>query len=347
MRPIHALLAFATVLLCAGCSLPGGSGGGSGSAVLPSTGALTTDYNQALSDEASATSSGGSLMGRLSQAASEAVLGTAGSSTAATAAAVAPALDRAVAGSMVIDLATLKTGSRAVFPDATGTVTVTWTGTVVTSWPVGTTTVAGADLTLAFNQVVLTTASGNKLTIPSGAAAVRLEAQASVVDAGNWVLTCTTTTTVPAAAAITGNLIAGGRTTTLSLSGQRQAIWVITRTRTPDPDNAGSYLVDRRDVSVTVGGPASIGNVGGFSTWTISRGSLPVVWNRKARVSWREDLLVPVAVPPVTVSEDAIYISATIPIINATVRLGPYSIAELAAKVRLAAAEQGLLAAYL
>lgn len=344
MRPftaLFAILAILAILACAGCNLGKGSGGSSS---IPGTGTtLPVDYSQAVNDEAGSTGSSAALVGRVTQAVSEVVLGSAGASTAPAA---APALERiGGSGSMVIDLATLSAGGRLLFPDATGSVTAAWTGTVVTSWPVGTSAVAAADVTLTLGQVVVTSAGGSTFTIPAGAIAMRLEATAAVTDSANWVLTCTTTTAIPSAAPVTGTLVRAGKTSTLSVHGQRQATWVVTRVRTPDPLNPGGYLIDRRDVAVTVGGPASVGSAGGFSTWTLSRGSLPVVWNRKAQVSWREDLLSPVAVPPVTVAQDTTYISATI--MGFTVRIGPFSAYEMAARFKLAAADQGLLAAYL
>lgn len=225
-----------------------------------------------------------------------------------------------------IDLATATIGNRLIFPSGTaaGTITLTLTGAAAVSWPVGSVTLYDGSVTVAMRDIVLSNANGDRLRIPTGTFTYDLQAQSTVTDATNWVLTSTASAAVsPPLAAF---LDRQGRTWSLSLAGSRAVRQVTTRQQTISD---GRITSDTRHVVRTISGTTPGTTLTsdaplaayGFSRWSVTLGDVPVVWSRNAETTTMSNFID--GTEQTTVGHDATFVSTTL---NARVfTLGPFT----------------------
>ncbi len=201
----------------------------------------------------------------------------------------------ALNGTRVFDLATLSNNGRPLFSSVTtsGTITVTHSGTPVTSSPLGTTTLYTGTVLVALANVVITNANGDALRIPSGTFTYALASSCTTTDATNWVLDLRTSVAVdpPLSATVTH----GGRAFNLTLGGNRTLHQVITREYGP---GVNRRTVLREISGTTDGHPLSTDPVVGghsYAAWRVAVEGVPVTWNRFASVTTMTDYTEPAA----------------------------------------------------
>jgi hypothetical protein len=112
----------------------------------------------------------------------------------------ATAFDFTTSGSLTVDLDAVDGGGHDRFPNATGTFTVAWNGSVVASQPTGTGGTAGYDVTVTYGTDCVFTdpVSGAVATIHQGSAMTyTLELAWSRADATHWTVDADRHLTVP------------------------------------------------------------------------------------------------------------------------------------------------------
>jgi len=294
----------------------------------PNADAVATPGQQT-SEQVSAASQ---AFGMMLDASVETALGqtTAGGSARALApASQAPDL-RTLPTTATVDLATLTIGNRLVFPSGTasGTITLTLTGAAAVSWPAGTVTLYDGSVSVAVHDIILSNANGDRLRIPTGTFVYDLQAQSTVTDANNWVLTSTASASVsPPLAAF---LDRQGHTWSLSLTGSRAVHQVTTRQQILTNSQITS---DTRQVVRTISG-VTPGNAltsdaalaaYGYSRWSVTLGDVPVVWCRNAEITTLTNLID--GTTQTTVGHDATFVSTTLS--GHTITIGSFTARQL------------------
>lgn len=251
----------------------------------------------------------------------------------------APNFTGRAAGTRVIDLANFSVNAQKIFPagTASGTLTVTYSGSAASSWPAGTTTLYTGQVTVTAANVLITNGNGDALSIPSGSFGYTLEAVGAKTDTFNWVITTDAAATVTN---LTATLTRGTKTHSLSLAGNRTVHAEIRRTYTTD--GAGAVTANTRASSVTISGTVAGSSLAttnpqknlSFTGWTVTLDGIPVTWNRYAALStlWDYTKLGTGAAFTVTSTSDATFVSTTINGGKTTV--GPLTAAQMAALLR-------------
>ena len=246
----------------------------------------------------------------------------------------APEFNGRAAGTRVIDLANFAVNAQKVFPagTASGTLTVTYSGTAASSWPAGTTTLYSGQVTVTAANVLLTNGNGDALSIPSGSFTYTLEAVGTKTNTYNWLIT------TDAAATVT-NLVAtltrGTKTHSLSLAGNRTVRAEVRRTYITD--GAGAVTANTRASTVTISGTVAGSSLTttspqkdqSFTGWTVTLDGIPVTWNRSATLTtlWDYTKLGTGAAFTVTSTSDTTYVSTTIN--GAKTTVGPLTAAQM------------------
>lgn len=295
----------------------------------PPTADAVVASSQQATEQVSAASQ---TFGMLLDVSVEAALGqtTAGGSTRnLTSVAQAPDM-RALPTTATVDLATVTVGNRLVFPSGTasGTITLTLIGAAAVSWPAGSVTLYDGSVSVAMNDIILSNANGDRLRIPSGTFSYDLQAQSTVTDANNWVLTSTASAAINPP--LTAFLDRQGRTWSLALAGSRTVHQVTTRQQTVSNSQITS---DTRHVVRTISG-VTPGNAltsdaamaaYGYSRWSVTLGDVPVVWSRNAEIITATNLIDGTAQS--TVGRDTTFVSTTLS--AHTITIGPFSARQL------------------
>lgn len=303
MRSLPALFLLGSVLLVAGCG--------------DSEDDSTSDASLMALQQAQAASGGATALNLVMEASSEALYdqATAGDSSRGTG---GDGLDftRALT-TLTVDLGTFTVNGVRVVPNASGSISISASGAVASSWPAGTTQLVEAEVTVSLNEVTVRNAAGETLRIASGTYQYHLSATGTWVSEGNWSITGDALLDLPVASALSATLDRGGVTNRLTLSGRRRVHTELTRT-TADG-------VNRRTGSRTVSGDAALAQDPGtaYTSWVVGWNGIPVTWNRSASISWTIDYLSPATPFAVSERSDKVYISTTA--FGVPVTLGPYT----------------------
>lgn len=216
----------------------------------------------------------------------------------------------ALNGTRVFDLATLRSNGLPLFSSVTttGTITVTHSGTSVTSSPLGTTVMYSGTVSVALANVVITNGNGDALRIPTGTFTYALASSCTTTDATNWVLDLRTSVAVDPA--LSATVTHGDRAFNLTLGGNRTLHEVITR-ETGTGVNRRTVL---REISGTSDGHSLSSDplIGGhaYAAWRVAVGGVPVTWNRFAAVTTVADFTQPAgSVLTVSSTEDRTFIT--------------------------------------
>jgi len=178
-----------------------------------------------------------------------------------------------------------------MFPNLSGSFTVTASGAAVTSWPVGMDQQANGTLTVNFangNVVYTDPANGATATITSGSYTFSYVANYTWSSMHNWTLVLDTSLAVPSATPLSWTVQRpGGTAHALTLAGYRHVNLVDTRTYTAGSTNTLSIVrtVDGEPLPGTQT-PMGVADVDpanpnrAFTNWDYSDNGDAAVWNR-------------------------------------------------------------------
>ena len=333
------MLGLVTLCGCGGSAPGGGSNasGASGSSSSPgssgTTGANTPGLK--ITDQENNASEVGTT--KTEDAAVQAFVASATTSDPASSSAYRSAsidhldLTRAVNKDWVVTIGSLENADgTAMFPNLSGSFTVTATGTAVTSWPTGVDVQANGTLTVAFDQgaVVYTDpANGLTATITDGTYTVSFIADYTETTPRNWTLALDHALAISPSSALSWTVVpAGGISHAITLSGYRHVnlsearvftagttnTLAITRTIDGSP-LPGSSTPDGVTVPAYTADPAQL-----FTNWVHTNNGDTSIWNRIYKASVSYDLKAPIS-KTVTPKLEDIYIT------EGGVVTGPYT----------------------
>jgi hypothetical protein len=215
-------------------------------------------------------------------------------------------LTRAVNASWVVNIGTLNAADgTAMFPNLSGSFTITTAGNSVTSWPVGVNTQANGTITVSFDQgnVVYTDpANGATATISGGAYTYSFVANYTETTAHNWTLQIDTSLAVASTAPLSWTVLrSGGVSHAVTLSGYRHVNQNETRAFTAGTTNS-LQIVRTVDGEALPGTTSPTGVTGvdtvnpsrSFTNWEYSNNGDMAIWNRYFTATSTYNFLPPV-----------------------------------------------------
>ncbi len=201
-------------------------------------------------------------------------------------------------GSASVNVAnlTLPNGLK-LFPNATGTLSISWTGNAITSWPASTTQVVDVTATVTTTNLTYTDSSAGVTVTVNGSLRFDLDGTISGTNRFNWTSDLTSVMTISSASPLTTTVARQGKTESVSIFGNRKVRQQTTSTEALGTTTLAGRTGTRtftRTISGTADNPVDSTDTLDYVSLTASKsvtglGTIEVVWNRSAQLTGRYD----------------------------------------------------------
>ena len=179
----------------------------------------------------------------------------------------------------------------AMFPNATGSLSVTWTGQTINSWPATTVQSINASVTVTTSNLTYTDSTSGTTVTVSGTLSFDLDGTLSGTNRFNWTSDLTSVMSISSTSPLTASVTRNGSTDTVKVSGNRTVQHVATSTESSSATTQAGRTGTRsftRTIRGSASNPAGTSDGLTYSSITAQKtvsglGTVTVIWNRSAQ----------------------------------------------------------------